>query len=118
MAMIERKVVEVEWNAENKGREVLGRLVSVEVVQYKDGPGLVYSVSGNKTGEIIRFKGATRLNHLLHKSDIGKVITVRYNGEDQSREVKVGMNYPKSFSVGVDEDSVNPNVITDADLPF
>ena len=115
MAFIERKVVEIDWST--KGEEVMGRLVSVETVQYKDGPGLVYTVKGSKPGEVIRFRGATRLNQRLHKSDIGKVIVVRYNGEDTSKETKIGMNPPKDFVVAVDEDSIDPAVITDDDLP-
>ena len=117
MAFIERKVIEIEWNAENKGKEVMGRLMSREIVKYQDGPGLVYTVKGSKPGEVIRFRGATRLNQLLHDADIGKVIVVRYNGEDTSKSMKVGMNPPKDFTVGVDEDSVDPAVITDDDLP-
>lgn len=117
MAFTERKVVEVDWNAENKGKEVMGRLVSVETIQYNDGPGLVYTVKGSKAGEVIRFRGATRLNQRLHKSDIGKVIAVRYNGEDKTKETKPGMNPPKDFIVLVDEESIDPAVITDDDLP-
>jgi hypothetical protein len=41
MAFTERKVIEIEWNNDNKGTEIAGRLLDVEVVQYKDGPGLV-----------------------------------------------------------------------------
>lgn len=117
MGFTERKVIEVEWNAENKGKEVLGRLILIETVKYQDGPGLVYTVKGSKPGEVVRFRGATRLNQLLHKGDIGKVIIVRYNGEDTSKSVKAGMNPPKDFTVGVDEDSIDPSVITDDDLP-
>lgn len=117
MAFTERKVVEIEWNAENKGKEVMGRLIAVETVQYKDGPGLVYTVKGSKAGEVIRFKGATRLNQRLHRQDIGKVVVVRYNGEDQTKETKIGMNFPKDFTVAVDEESIDPDVITDDDLP-
>lgn len=118
MAFTERVVVEIEWNKENEKKEVMGRLVAVEVVQYKDGPGIVYTVMGNRAGEVIRFKGATRLNQKLHRSDVGKVIAVRYNGEDKSKEVKIGMNFPKDFTVGVDEESADPAVITDYDIPF
>jgi hypothetical protein len=117
MAFTERKVIEIDWSKENKGMEVQGRLVSVETIQYTDGPGLVYTVKGSKPGEVIRFRGATRLNQRLHKSDIGKVIAVRYNGEDKTKEMKPGMNPPKDFIVMVDEGSINPDVITDDDLP-
>jgi hypothetical protein len=117
MAFTERKVIEIEWT--EKGIEVAGRLVAIEVVQYKDGPGIVYTLNSEKTkGEIIRFRGATRLNMRLHKSDIGKVVIVRYNGEDKSKEVSQGMNYPKDFFVGVDEASADPKMITDLDVPF
>jgi hypothetical protein len=117
MAFTERQVIEIDWSKENKGMEVQGRLVSVETIQYTDGPGLVYTVKGSKPGEVIRFRGATRLNQRLHKSDIGKVIVVRYNGEDKTKEMKPGMNPPKDFIVMVDEGSINPDVITDDDLP-
>jgi hypothetical protein len=117
MAFTERKVIEIDWSTENKGMEVMGRLVSVETVQYKDGPGLVYTVKGSKPGEVIRFRGATRLNQRLHKTDIGKVINVRYNGEDKTKETKPGLNPPKDFIVLVDEESIDPAVITDDDLP-
>jgi hypothetical protein len=119
MAFTERKVIEIEWNNDNKGTEIVGRLLDVEVVQYKDGPGLVFTLNSEKArGEIIRFRGATRLNTKLHKSDVGKVISVRYNGEDKSKGVSPGMNYPKDFTVAVDEDSANPATITDLDVPF
>ena len=119
MAFTERKVIEIEWNDDNKGIEFVGRLVAVEVVQYKDGPGLVFTVNSLKTpGEVFRFRGATRLNTKLHKGDVGKVISVRYKGEDKSKEVSPGMNYPKDFTVAVDENSANPATITDLDVPF
>jgi hypothetical protein len=119
MAFIERKVIDIEWNKDNEGVEFVGRLVAVEVVQYKDGPGLVFTLIDEKTpGQIIRFRGATRLNARLHKSDVGKVIRVRYNGEDKTKELSPGMNYPKDFTVAVDEDSANPATITDLDVPF
>ena len=117
MAFIERKVFEIEWNAESKGREIMGRLLSIEKVQYQDGPGLVYTVKGQKPGEVLRFRGATRLNQRLDPSDIGKVINVRYNGEDKTKDMKPGMNPPKDFIVLVDEASADPAVITDDDLP-
>lgn len=119
MAFTERKVIEIEWNDDKKGIEIVGRLASVETVQYKDGPGLVFTIIDEKTpGQIIRFRRATRLNIKLHKSDVGKVISVRYKGEDKSKEVNPGMNYPKDFTVAVDEDSVNPATITDGNVPF
>jgi hypothetical protein len=118
MAMVQREVIEIEWNEAQKGKEILGRLVSVEVVQYKDGPGLVYTMKGKNLGEVLRFKGATRLNQRLHKSDVGKVVIVRYNGADESKQMGVGMSFPKDFTVGVDEDSANPATITDEDVPF
>jgi hypothetical protein len=119
IAFTERKVIEIEWNNDNKGVEFVGRLVAVEVVQYKDGPGHVFTINSEKTpGEVFRFRGSTRLNAKLHKSDVGKVISVRYNGEDKSKEVSPGMNYPKDFTVAVDEDSAYPATITDLDVPF
>jgi hypothetical protein len=117
MAFIERKVFEIEWNVENKGREIMGRLISIETVQYPDGPGLVYTVMGQKPGEVLRFRGATRLNQRLHGSDIGKVVLIRYNGEDKTKDMKPGMTPPKDFIVAVDEASIDPAVITDDDLP-
>jgi len=116
MAFVERVVTEIEWNAENKGREVTGVLVSVETVQYIDGPGIIYTVKGAKPGEVIRFKGATRLNQRIHKTDVGKKIAIRYNGEDKSKEMKPGMNAPKDFIVLVDE-APESKAITDDDLP-
>jgi hypothetical protein len=118
MAMIERNVIEIEWNAEQKGKELKGRLVNVEVVKYKDGNGLVFTMMGSKPGEVLRFKGATRLNQRLNAGDVGKVVIVRYNGEDETKTVSVGMSYPKDFSVAVDEESTNPATITDDDIPF
>lgn len=118
MAFIKREVIEIDWSNENKGQEVVGRLISIEVVNYKEGPGYVYTLNNeSKKGEVIRFRGATRLNMRLHKSDIGKVVAIRYNGEDKSKEMPQGMSYPKDFVVLVDEDSINPEVITDLDLP-
>lgn len=119
MGFTQRVVVEVDWIPENKGMEVVGRLIRIETIQYKDGPGLVYVLDSEKTkGEVIRFRGATRLNQMLHRADIGKLIAVRYNGEDKSKELPPGMNYPKDFTVGVDEESIDPKVITDLDVNF
>jgi hypothetical protein len=118
MAFIERKVIEIDWSKENEGLEIMGRLVAIETLQYRDGPGLVYVLDSEKRkGEVIRFRGATRLNQRIHKNDIGKVIIVRYKGEDKSKEVPPGMNFPKDFTVGVDEDSIDQKKITDLDLP-
>jgi hypothetical protein len=119
MAFTERVIVEIEWNDESKGKDIVGRLLGIEIIKYKDGAGRVYVLdSERKGGEVIRFRGATRLDFRIHRSDVGKVICVRYNGEDKSKEVAPGMNYPKDFSVGVDEDSVDPQAITDLDVPF
>ena len=120
MAFTERKVVEIEWNNDNKGIEFMGRLVAVEEVRYKDGPGLSFYDQRREDARVksFRFRGATRLNAKLHKSDVGKLVSVRYNGEDKSKEVSPGMNYPKDFTVSVDEDSANPATITDLDVPF
>lgn len=125
MAFTERVVVEVDWTDENKGTEIVGRLVSIEVVKYKDGPGLVYTLKTGTPGEVIRFKGASRLNQRLNAHDVGKLIAVRYNGTDTSRQMSVGMSFPKDFTVGVDEESnkpAQPNAagvaITDDDIPF
>lgn len=125
MAYTERIVVEVDWTDENVGMEVMGRLVSIEKVQYKDGPGMVYAVKSNTSGEVIRFRGVTRLNQKLSLQDIGKLVAIKYKGEDKSRQMPAGMSYPKDFFVAVDENSnkpVEPNQhgvkITDEDIGF
>jgi hypothetical protein len=119
MAFVERRVTYVEWNEDNKGFEIVGRLESVEEVAYRDGPGLVFTISSLTTrGEVIRFRGASRLNMQLHKSDVGKLISVTYNGEDKTKEVSAGMNFPKNFTVKVDDDSVDSRNIASADVSF
>ena len=108
MAFVERKITFIEWTEDNVGREIVGFLESVEMVAYNSGPpGLVYTLISLMTpGEVFQFRGATRLNAQLHKRDIGKLISVMYNGEDRSKErSKDKQNYPKSFTVKVDEDS-------------
>ena len=78
MAFTERVVVEVDWTDENKGTEIVGRrLVSIEVVKYKDGPGLVYTLKTGTPGEVIRFKGASRLNQRLSVQHGGLVFPTR-----------------------------------------
>ena len=114
MALTERKAVEIEWTDENKGREIIGRLVDYEIVQYKDGPGIVLVVQSEKAGEVFRLRGAKRLIMLLHKSDVGKRVSVRYDGEDKSKEISAGWNFPKNFTVKVEEDSLESS----ADGPF
>ena len=101
------------------GLEIEGWLWLVEAVQYSDGMGLVYTFKGRKPGEILRFRGAKQLNLNLHKSDEGKLVRIRYEGEDKSKAVSNGMHYPKKFTVAVDEedDPSNPT-ITDSDIPF
>ena len=118
MAFIERKVKELEWNESNVGIEIEGPLLFIEEVTYKDGTGIVYTVKNKKTpGEIIRFRGAKQLNAVLHQSDVGKPVRIRYEGEDKSKPISNGMHYPKTFAVAVDEDSTDPT-ITDSDIPF
>lgn len=116
MTFIERKVKDVEWNGNNVGLEIEGCLWFVETVQYSDGSGLVYTVK-TKAGEILRFRGAKQLNMTLHKSDVGKLVRIRYEGEDKSKALSNGMHYPKKFTVAVDDDPANPT-ITDSDIPF
>jgi hypothetical protein len=121
MAFIERRVKEVEWNDNNVGIEIEGSLWLVEEVQYKDGIGIVYTVKSKKTpGEIIRFRGAKQLNSILHQSDVGKPVRIRYDGEDKSKPINNGMHYPKRFTVAVDEldESFGNPSITDSDVPF
>jgi hypothetical protein len=118
MGFIERVVVDVEFTSDTKGITVMGRLLNIEVVKYKDGPGLVYTMMGPHLGEVLRFKGATRLNQKLHRTDVGKLVSVRYEGEDQSKPLGLGMSYPKKFVVAVDDESIDPATITDDDIPF
>ena len=110
----ERLLHEVKW--EKPGDVVLGRLLRVAKVQYSDGPGMKYLVrEGN--GRLISFPGTTRINMLLTSDDLGKLIEVRFDGTD-SREPKPGFSPTKIFRVSVDEESKDPAVITDEDIPF
>ena len=119
MAFTERKVTDFEWNDDNKGIEVVGRLIAVEEVHYKDGPGHVYTLNSEKTrGEIIRFRGATRLNAKLHKTDEGKVVSVRYNGEDKSKRGEPWDELSQGFYCGGGRGRPKSETITDLDVPF
>ena len=102
MALKERKIEIVEWV--EKGKCVGGYLLGVTRQKVKDGSvGLTYQV--RRTDDSIAiFKGATRLNFALSPSDVNKFIQVEYLGEDESKEAKDGMNRPKLFRVGVDEE--------------
>jgi hypothetical protein len=123
MGFIERKIVEIDWSQEDEGLTVQGRLLKIESVRYRDGIGLVYTVRGTKSAEVIRFKGSSRLNLFLSPADIGKDIAVRYDGEDKSKSVQAGWNYPKAFTVMVDDATPETNTnqhnvaVSDDDIP-
>ena len=119
MSFIERKIEEVEWNENNVGLEIEGLLIGVEKVKYSDGVGFVYTVkSANIPGKIFRFRGVKQLNSMVHESDVGKKVRVRYDGEDKSKAVTNGMHYPKKFTVAVEEEDSADTTITDSDIPF
>jgi hypothetical protein len=123
MALVGRKIVEIDWNKDNEGFTVQGRLVKIESVRYNHGFGLVYTVRSSKPGEVIRFKGSSRLNVLLSSADVGKEISVRYDGEDTSKKLVAGMNFPKVFTVLVDDSApgdVNRHgvAVSERDVPF
>jgi len=110
----ERELEEVKWDS--KGDVVLGRLLRAVKVQYDDGPGMKYLVR-KPDGRLVTFPGTTRINMLLTGDDLGKLIEVAYIGED-TREPRPGFNRAKVFRVSVDEESKDPAVITDEDIPF
>ena len=122
MGLIERKIVEIDWSQENEGLTVQGRLLKIESVRYRSGIGLVYTLRGTRSGEVIRFKGSNRLNLSLSPADIGKDIAVRYDGEDKSKPVQPGWSYPKMFTVMVDDAASETNqhnvAVRHDDIPF
>jgi hypothetical protein len=114
MALRERQLHEVKWN--EKGTTVLGRLLRAQKVAYNDGPGMKYLVR-EPNGRLVSFPGTTRINMLLTGDDLGKLIEVAYVGDD-SADPRPGMSRAKIFRVSVDEESKDPAVITDEDIPF
>lgn len=121
MALVERRLNEVEWN--KPGTKVQGHLIAIRRRKFKDGTGITYLVKG-RDNVVALCKGATKLNNLLHASDMGKEVEIVYEGEDATRDVRPGMNAAKLFRVSVDEDSklskdeLGELGITDEDIPF
>lgn len=125
MALVKRKLEVIDWSQPKK--TVCGYLLRTELVRFNDGgTGMKYLVR-TKLGAFVSFKGATQLDMMLQRNDIGKFIEVIYIGEDQSRQMSEGRNRPKLFEVAVDEDdTINTGApphdgapaISDEDIPF
>jgi hypothetical protein len=123
VALKERKIEELKW--ETVGTAVGGYLMRVDKVKYRDGVSNRYLVR-RTDNSIAVFSGSKMIDLALMRDDVGKFIQIVYKGEDTSREVSVGMNRPKLFSVAVDDertlepigDRGNDPEITDDDIPF
>ncbi len=135
MAMKTRMLKEIEFLT--PGEQVEGRLLSAIPIRFKDGGVNMDYLVRRDDGHVVHFKGASMLNKLLFRDDVGKLIIVTYRGTDGA-PVKEGMSPRKIFDVQVDEDSkippmssklptfagLNPNGldsdpgITDDDIPF
>lgn len=83
------------------------------------------SVRDLDSGEIVQFLATYDISTKLKRSDIGHVISVRYEGEDSS--VRRGNNNLKRFKVLVSDKPYSPakgnkledgTYITDEDIPF
>lgn len=83
------------------------------------------SVRDLESGEIVQFLATYDISTKLKRSDIGHVVSVRYEGEDPS--VRRGNNNLKRFKVLVSEKPYSAHqgnkledgtYITDADIPF
>ena len=121
----ERLIVPIDWK--KPGESASGYLLGITHNKYRDGSsGLTYLLKRTDGARVV-FKGVTMINLALGSEDRGKFIQVTYRGEDDSKEVREGMNRRKLFTVEVDDERTlepGPQLgngdpgITDEDIPF
>lgn len=123
MALKQRKLVEIEFKT--RGETVEGYLVGAEKVTFQDGGANVVYLVKRSDGSVASFNGTTVLNKLLHRSDVGCFVAVKFDGTDGSTPVKEGYSPKKLWTVGVDEErrigasvhATDKAAISDDDLP-
>ena len=102
MALKTRTLNEIEFNA--PGITIVEYLIAANVVKFRDGGSNVTYLIKRKTGGVVdSFQGSSVLNKLLHRSDVGCYVEVKYLGLDAA-PVATGMSPKKLFDVGVDDE--------------
>lgn len=123
MALVERKLQLIDWKT--PGTKIGGFLVRANRVKFNDGGTAMRYLFQGKNGVMTSFPGATQLDLMIQRDDLGCYMEVHYKGEDTSRQMAEGRNRPKLFSVLIDTEERLQAVaagdapeITDDDIPF
>lgn len=100
------------------GEVVEGVLVRIDTMEVgvERKPTARFVVRDLDSGEMLAFLGTYDIATKLQRSDVGHVVSVRYEGEDKS--VQRNGNAMKRFKVSVSDQLYDPAVISDADIGF
>jgi hypothetical protein len=98
--MVERTGPEI-FKFEHPGAYLKGRLISIETMELNGKPTLKYLVDDKDEDRLFSFLGTVDLNTKIRPSDIGRIVEIRYGGQDPQSEN--GKNPIKRFKVFVEQ---------------
>ena len=99
--MVERTGPEI-FKFETPGDYLRGRLVEIETVDIAGKPTIRYIVHDEEEGIVYSFLGTVDLNKKIRPKDVGKLLEIRYGGQDP--ETQGGKNPIKRFKVFAEKD--------------
>jgi hypothetical protein len=94
--LVERTGTEI-FRFDAPGDYLRGRLITIETADIGGKPTLRYIVQDEEDGRIVGFLGTVDLNKKIRPSDVGKVLEIRYEGNDPQADP--GKNPIKRFKV-------------------
>jgi hypothetical protein len=101
------------------GTQIFGKLLSIATIQI-DGKNVIQYMIEPSDGERLKFLGTYDLTQKIGREHIGKLLRIKFLGEDAS--IKKNGNAMKVFDVHVKPDPESPQrdsgPITDEDIPF
>jgi hypothetical protein len=113
------------YKFENRGDDLHGQLVAVDRVEIKDAKSgakkmVTQFVARIASGQLVKFLGSYDLMQKLSEAHVGKLIRVKYLGDDPS--ISRNGNAMKIFSVQTKDAPKVTNAhgleVTDQDIPF
>ncbi len=94
--LVERTGTEI-FRFDAPGDYLRGRLINIETADIGGKPTPRYIVHDEEEDRIVGFLGTVDLNTKIRRSDVGKVLEIRYEGKDSQTEA--GKNPIKRFKV-------------------
>jgi len=82
---------------ENPGDYIRGRLINIDTADIGGKPTLKYVLQDEADNRIVSFLGTVDLNTKIRRSDVGKMLEIRYERKD--RHADEGKNAIKRFKV-------------------